>query len=208
MTASLSFRAAIVSLALLFAFLLAWHLATRSSGPVQAMDPAYAKLMGAAATEGKSPMPGPLEVGAALWEQLRRPFYDNGAKRQGHRHPAWLFARPGADRLFAGDRRGYSDRLPDRHVAVNEPGARSVHSGAQADLAARLDAACALHHQGFQPVGHLRHFHLFAVADAHQYGVRCRIGAARMAQRRKDARSRTFAAGVHHHSAGGRRRPF
>jgi nitrate/nitrite transport system permease protein len=83
MTASLSFRAAIVSLALLFAFLLAWHLATRSSGPVQAMDPAYAKLMGAAATEGKSPMPGPLEVGAALWEQLRRPFYDNGPNDKG-----------------------------------------------------------------------------------------------------------------------------
>jgi nitrate/nitrite transport system permease protein len=83
MTASLSFRAAIVSLALLFSFLLAWHLATRSAGPVQAMDPAYAKLMGATATEGKSPMPGPLEVGATLWEQLRRPFYDNGPNDKG-----------------------------------------------------------------------------------------------------------------------------
>jgi nitrate/nitrite transport system permease protein len=68
---------------LLFAFLLAWHLATRSLGPTQAMDPAYAKLMGATATQGKSPMPGPLEVGAKLWEQLRRPFYDNGPNDKG-----------------------------------------------------------------------------------------------------------------------------
>jgi nitrate/nitrite transport system permease protein len=47
------------------------------------MDPAYAKLMGATATQGKSPMPGPLEVGAKLWEQLRRPFYDNGPNDKG-----------------------------------------------------------------------------------------------------------------------------
>jgi nitrate/nitrite transport system permease protein len=81
--ASLNLRAAIVSVALLFAFLLAWHVATRSSGPMQSMDPAYAKLMGATATQGKSPMPGPLEVGAKLWEQLRRPFYDNGPNDKG-----------------------------------------------------------------------------------------------------------------------------
>jgi nitrate/nitrite transport system permease protein len=83
MTGSLNLRAAIVSIALLFAFLLAWHLATRNSGPTQTMDPAYAKLMGATATQGKSPMPGPLEVGAKLWEQLRRPFYDNGPNDKG-----------------------------------------------------------------------------------------------------------------------------
>jgi nitrate/nitrite transport system permease protein len=28
-------------------------------------------------------MPGPLEVGAKLWEQLRRPFYDNGPNDKG-----------------------------------------------------------------------------------------------------------------------------
>jgi nitrate/nitrite transport system permease protein len=83
MIGSLNLRAAIVSIALLFAFLLAWHLATRGSGPTQAMNPAYAKLMGATATQGKSPMPGPLEVGAKLWEQLRRPFYDNGPNDKG-----------------------------------------------------------------------------------------------------------------------------
>jgi nitrate/nitrite transport system permease protein len=80
---SLAIRAAIVSLALLFAFLLAWHVATSSSGPVQKMDPEYARLMGATATKGASAMPGPLEVGAKLWEQLRRPFYDNGPNDKG-----------------------------------------------------------------------------------------------------------------------------
>lgn len=83
MTASLTFRAAVVSIALLLALLLAWQLATRSSAPTAAMDPAYAKLVGATVTQGKSPMPGPLEVGAALWKQLRRPFYDNGPNDKG-----------------------------------------------------------------------------------------------------------------------------
>ena len=80
---SLTFRAAIVSLALLAAFVLAWHLATRGTGPVQKMDADYARLMGATATHGVSAMPGPLEVGAKLWEQLRRPFYDNGPNDKG-----------------------------------------------------------------------------------------------------------------------------
>jgi nitrate/nitrite transport system permease protein len=80
---SLSLRAAIVSLALFAAFVLAWHVATSGTGPVQKMDPEYAKLMGATATRGTSAMPGPLEVGAKLWEQLRRPFYDNGPNDKG-----------------------------------------------------------------------------------------------------------------------------
>src|SRR6185436_9807105 len=82
-TASLTGRAAVVSFALLFSFLLAWHLATRGSGTVQHMDPEYAKLMGITATQGKSAMPGPLDVGAKLWEHLRRPFYDNGPNDKG-----------------------------------------------------------------------------------------------------------------------------
>src|SRR4029078_8195866 len=81
--ASLTGRAAVVSLALLFSFLVAWHLATRGSGATQHMDPEYAKLMGATATQGKSAMPGPLDVGAKLWEHLRQPFYDNGPNDKG-----------------------------------------------------------------------------------------------------------------------------
>jgi len=80
---SLSLRAAIVSLALLAAFVFAWHLATSGIGPAPKMDPDYARLMGTTATQGRSAMPGPLEVGAKLWEQLRRPFYDNGPNDKG-----------------------------------------------------------------------------------------------------------------------------
>ena len=47
------------------------------------MDPEYAKLMGATATQGKSAMPGPLDVGAKLWEHLKQPFYDNGPNDKG-----------------------------------------------------------------------------------------------------------------------------
>jgi nitrate/nitrite transport system permease protein len=82
-TASLTGRAAVVSLALLFSFLVAWHLATRGIGATQHMDPEYAKLMGATATQGTSAMPGPLDVAAKLWEHLRRPFYDNGPNDKG-----------------------------------------------------------------------------------------------------------------------------
>ena len=83
MTASLSLRAALVSILLFAAFLLAWHLAVRGVAPTQQMDPEYAKLMGATATQAKSAMPGPLDVGAKLWEHLRRPFYDNGPNDKG-----------------------------------------------------------------------------------------------------------------------------
>ncbi len=39
--------------------------------------------MGLTATAGKSAMPGPLDVGAKLWEHLRQPFYDNGPNDKG-----------------------------------------------------------------------------------------------------------------------------
>src|SRR2546429_4862169 len=83
MSLPLGLRAAAVSVVLFLAFVLAWHVATRGSGPVAQMDPEYAKLMGATATQGKSAMPGPLDVGAKLWEHLRRPFYDNGPNDKG-----------------------------------------------------------------------------------------------------------------------------
>jgi nitrate/nitrite transport system permease protein len=82
-TSSLTARAAVVSLALLFAFLLFWHLGTRGHGPVQKMDPEYAKLMGVTATQGKSAMPRPADVGVKLFEHLRSPFYDNGPNDKG-----------------------------------------------------------------------------------------------------------------------------
>ncbi|MFY9622949.1 MAG: nitrate ABC transporter permease [Rhodoplanes sp.] len=83
MSISLGWRAAVLSVALFVAFLLAWHLATRGAGPVEQMDPEYAKLMGLTATQGKSAMPGPFDVGAKLWEHVKRPFYDNGPNDKG-----------------------------------------------------------------------------------------------------------------------------
>ena len=83
MTRSLSLRAALVSILIFVVFILAWHLATRGTGQVAQMDPEYAKLMGATATQGKSAMPGPFEVGLKLWEHFRRPFYDNGPNDKG-----------------------------------------------------------------------------------------------------------------------------
>src|SRR6202051_306104 len=83
MTSSLRFRAAIVSIALFVAFIGVWHIATRSTGAVTNMSPEYAKLMGLTATAGKSAMPGPLDVGAKLWEHVKRPFYDNGPNDKG-----------------------------------------------------------------------------------------------------------------------------
>src|SRR5260370_470631 len=79
----MTWRAALVSLLLFGLFVGAWHLATSGSGPAASMDPEYAKLMGTTATQGKSAMPGPLDVGAKLWEHLKRPFYDNGPNDKG-----------------------------------------------------------------------------------------------------------------------------
>ena len=61
MTRSLTLRAALVSVFIFAAFIVTWHLATRGVSTVQQMDPEYAKLMGATATQGKSAMPGPLD---------------------------------------------------------------------------------------------------------------------------------------------------
>lgn len=83
MSVSLTWRAAIVSVALFVCFVFAWHVATQSTGTTAKMDPEYAKLMGATATQGKSAMPGPLEVGAKLWSHIRNPFYDNGPNDKG-----------------------------------------------------------------------------------------------------------------------------
>ncbi|HMK79428.1 MAG TPA: nitrate ABC transporter permease [Xanthobacteraceae bacterium] len=102
MTGSLTLRAALVSLLLFAAFILAWHLAVRGRAPTQRMDPEYAKLMGATATQGTSAMPGPLDVGAKLWEHLRRPFYDNGPNDKGLGiQLAYSIARVGIGYLLA-----------------------------------------------------------------------------------------------------------
>src|SRR5437763_11654896 len=79
----LGLRAGLVSLALFASIVGVWHIATVGSGPAVKMDPEYAKLMGATATQGKSAMPGPADVGAKIWQHLKDPFYDRGTNDKG-----------------------------------------------------------------------------------------------------------------------------
>ena len=99
---SSSFRSGILSLLILAIFLVTWHIATSGTGSVQQMDPEYAKLMGLNATQGKSAMPGPLQVGATLWGHLTNPFYDNGPNDKGLGiQLAYSIARVGMGYLLA-----------------------------------------------------------------------------------------------------------
>ena len=63
----------------------AWQVATippTATGP--AMDPEYAKLIGAAAAQGQqTPMPRPSDIAARAWTLIRDPFYIRGANDQG-----------------------------------------------------------------------------------------------------------------------------
>jgi nitrate/nitrite transport system permease protein len=84
MNLSLQARASLISLLILGVFGLAWHIAVSGSGTGgAAIDPEYAKLIGAAANTGKSAMPGPLDVLAKIMEHLRQPFYDRGPNDKG-----------------------------------------------------------------------------------------------------------------------------
>jgi nitrate/nitrite transport system permease protein len=99
---SISARAGILSVLILGIFLIAWHIATSGIGAVQQMDPEYAKLRGLNATQGKSAMPGPLQVGATLWQHLTNPFYDNGPNDKGLGiQLAYSIARVGMGYLLA-----------------------------------------------------------------------------------------------------------
>src|SRR4029078_12407899 len=80
---SLTLRAGLVSLILLGVIIGLWHVATSGLGPTVKMDPEYAKLMGITATQGKSAMPGPADVGAKIWQHLKDPFYDRGTNDKG-----------------------------------------------------------------------------------------------------------------------------
>ena len=80
---AVTWRAALVSLLLFGTFIGVWHLATRGGGPVASMDPEYAKLVGATASQGKSAMPGPLDVAVKIGGHLRRPYFDNWPNDKG-----------------------------------------------------------------------------------------------------------------------------
>lgn len=84
MTISPNLRALVLSLTILVVFLAAWQIATLGgSGPASNIDPEYAKLMGQQVTQGKSAMPGPLDVAKTIWGHLKDPFYDKGPNDKG-----------------------------------------------------------------------------------------------------------------------------
>ncbi|MEP9348888.1 nitrate ABC transporter permease [Xanthobacter sp. KR7-225] len=84
MTRSLGLRAGILSVVLFIAFCGLWQIAVTPSAPTgPALDPEYAKLMGITTAGSQSAMPGPLDVAQKLWDNLKRPFYDNGPNDKG-----------------------------------------------------------------------------------------------------------------------------
>ena len=77
-------RSALLTLAILAVGLGAWQYAATPKQGVQTVDPEYAALVGAAASQGQaSPMPRPSDVALRAWALLRDPFYVRGANDQG-----------------------------------------------------------------------------------------------------------------------------
>ncbi|MCC2098859.1 MAG: nitrate ABC transporter permease [Hyphomicrobiales bacterium] len=83
MLSKINLRSVVLSLMILTIFLFVWHFWVEArKGPAVNMDPEYAKLMGKQA-KGGSAMPGPLEVGQAIWNHVADPFYDKGPNDKG-----------------------------------------------------------------------------------------------------------------------------
>jgi nitrate/nitrite transport system permease protein len=82
---SLGFRAALLSLLIFAGIVVLWQIATQPTvGTGPAVDPEYAKLVGAAAATGtKSAMPTPADIGATIFKHLRDPFYVRGSNDKG-----------------------------------------------------------------------------------------------------------------------------
>jgi nitrate/nitrite transport system permease protein len=83
---SLNVRSGLLSAVLFVLFVGFWQMASLSGagtgGP--AVDPEYAKLVGAAAATGqKTPFPSPAEVGVKLWNHATDPFYVRGTNDMG-----------------------------------------------------------------------------------------------------------------------------
>ncbi len=78
---ALSFALTLLILAVLLG---AWQWAATPAAGSITVDPEYAALVGAAASQGqKSPMPRPTDVAERAWTLLRDPFYVHGTNDQG-----------------------------------------------------------------------------------------------------------------------------
>ncbi len=182
----------LLSLLIFVAIVGLWQVATMptaASGP--AMDPEYAKLVGAAAATGsKSAMPTPADIGATIWKHLSDPFYVRGSNDKGIGiQLAYSLGRVllgfGLAALFAvplGFLIGMSPlvyRALDPFIQILKP----VSPLAWMPLGA-------LHDQGQRHLVDLRDLHLLGLADADQHRVRRGERAPRMAERGAHARGR------------------
>jgi nitrate/nitrite transport system permease protein len=129
--------------------------------------------MGGADQEAR--VPPPSQVIGAPGTELSNPFYDAGPNDKGIGIQLGYSIGPGADRLLPGRAGRDPARLRDRHVAADVQGARSLHPGAAADLAAGLDAAGAVHIKDSNISADLRDLHLLDLADADQHRLRRRL---------------------------------
>jgi nitrate/nitrite transport system permease protein len=73
----------LVTIVLFAGFVLVWHLATLPRGGATALDPDYAKLVGAQASTGASALPTPVAVGRVILGHLTDPFFDKGPNNKG-----------------------------------------------------------------------------------------------------------------------------
>ena len=77
-------RSGLLTLLILAVALGAWQIAATPTPGQRTVDPDYAALVGAAASQGqKSPMPRPSDVAVRAWALLRDPFYIRGTNDQG-----------------------------------------------------------------------------------------------------------------------------
>ena len=178
---SLSVKAAFLSLALLSVFVLFWHLATLPKGAVQAADSEYAKLMGGGAPKTTG-LPTPMQIGETMWKQMRDPFYDNGPNDKG----IGVQIAYSLTRVMSGFLLAALVAIPVGFLIGMSPLIyRALNPFIQifeTNFATGMDAAGALHHQGFDNVIDFRHLYLLNLADAHQYRARRRWCEARLAQ--------------------------
>jgi nitrate/nitrite transport system permease protein len=101
MLRSPAFKAALVSLLLLFILLTVWQIATARPEYKAGKIDEYAQLMGKGAqkTDG---MPTPVQIGETAWQRLSDPFYDNGPNDKGIGiQLGYSLARVGLGFLFA-----------------------------------------------------------------------------------------------------------
>ena len=188
-----------ISLLLFLLFIGAWQLATlpkESAAAVRRRRRRVCRADGQGRARSRAAFRRRRRWARPLSQYLSDPFYDKGPNDKGIGiQLGHSLARVGLGFLLA-----VMVALPLGFVIGMSPllyqGLRSLHPGAEADFAAGLDAARALHPEGLVDLRHLRHLHLLDLADADQHRLRRGLGAPRLAQRRAHAGGESAAQGL------------